>query len=71
MYRKNYGIMSSAMNYTVIWKALLRFIIMAILCAPFGAMFLGIPAKSNLEVQIIFKTLIPAFACGFILFFVT
>ena len=57
------------MNRTSISKSLLRFVIMACLAAPFALMYFLIPKTTPIAVLVIFKTLIPSLAFGFIAFF--
>ena len=52
------------------WKPWARLLVGLVMCAPFGLFYVLIHGEhvSNVYVLMTFKTFVPAFACGFLLF---
>ena len=52
------------------WKPWARILVACVMCAPFGLFFLLIKGEhvKSVYVLMLFKTFLPAFACGFLLF---
>jgi hypothetical protein len=68
LYRKLFDQFDYLTLRTNWYKYLLRYLVMAVMSLPFGLIILFTPWTGNLAVLIIFKTLIPCFVVGFLLF---
>jgi hypothetical protein len=63
-----HGRMWPGMFKTSWLKFLIRYLVMAAMAVPFGALFIFLPWTLNIAILVIFKTLIPLFGITFIIF---